>query len=150
MVRYFTESPAELQLVLEEPALWDNAVWEGLRRSAIVTQMLRLSRRDGEIAGVKIPAGSTVAPSLVSANGDPAKFPDPLRFDVRRANAGDSLTFGHGRHYCLGAPLAVPEARIALETLYARLPNVKADLDHELEFKPSLNMRMFGSQRATW
>jgi hypothetical protein len=150
MVRYFTESPDQLQLVLDDPRLWDNAVWEGLRRSAIVTQMLRLSRRDGEIAGVKIPAGSTVAPSLVSANGDPAKFPDPLRFDVRRANAGDSLTFGHGRHYCLGAPLAVPEGRIALETLYRRLPNIKADLDQQLEFKPSLNMRMYGSQRVSW
>src|SRR5204862_5226059 len=101
----------ELRLVRDEPRLWENAVWEGLRRSAIVTQMLRLSRTDAEIAGVTIPAGSVVAPSLVSANADPSKFPDPLRFDVTRANAGDSLTFGHGRHYCLGAPLAVPEGR---------------------------------------
>jgi cytochrome P450 len=150
MVRSFTESPDQLRLVLDDPRLWDNAVWEGLRRSGIVTQMLRLTREDAEIAGVTIPAGSTVAPSLVSANSDPSRFPDPLRFDVARANAGDSLTFGHGRHYCLGAPLAIPEARIGLETLYARLPTLQADLDFELEFKPSLNMRMYGSQRVGW
>ncbi len=150
MVRFFTECPEQLEILRDDPSLWDNAVWEGLRRSAIVTQMFRISRRDVEMAGVRIPAGSTVAPSLVSANADPERFSDPLRFDVRRANATKSLTFGHGRHYCVGAPLAVPEARIALELLYERLPNLKADLDQELEFKPSLNMRLFTSQRVSW
>jgi cytochrome P450 len=150
MVRFFTESPGELDVVLDEPALWANAVREGLRRSSVVTQLLRINQRDVEIGGIEIPCGSTVAISLASANADPARFPDPLRFDVRRRNASDTLAFGHGRHYCVGAPLAIPEARIALETLYRRLPSLKADLEQPLVFKPSLIMRRFTSQRVTW
>ncbi len=112
--------------------------------------MVRISTRASELAGVRIPAGSKVCASLASANGDPAKFPNPLSFDVRRANAADHLGFGHGRHHCLGAPLAAPEARIALETLYRRLPDLKADLDQELDFVPLLTSRMVVSQRVSW
>jgi cytochrome P450 len=150
MVRFFTESPDQLELVLADPALWENAVQEGLRRSAIATQLFRISTRDSEVAGVRIPAGSNVCISLASANADPARFPDPLRFDVRRENARDHLAFGHGRHHCLGAPLARPEARIALELLYRRLPDLQADLEQELEFVPSLTARMLRSQRVSW
>ena len=103
MVRFFTESPDQLQLVLDDPSLWDNAVFEGLRRSAIATQLFRISTVESELAGVTIPARSNVVISLASANGDPAKFPEPLRFDVRRENAAEHLALGHGRHYCLGA-----------------------------------------------
>ena len=150
MVRYFTESPAQLRLVLDDSSLWDNAVREGLRRSAIATQLFRISTRESEIAGVTIPAGSNVCVSVASANGDPAKFPDPLRFDVRRANAAEHLALGHGRHFCLGAPLAPPETRIAVEALYRRLPDIAADLDQELQFIPSITARVMLSQRATW
>ena len=71
-----------------------------------------LKRLDGLAAGVGIPARSNVAISLASANGDPAKFADPLRFDVRRENARDHIGFGHGRHPLPGlrqrAPAPVP------------------------------------------
>ncbi len=150
IVRLFTEHGDQLDLVLEDPSLWDGAVWEGLRRSAVATQMFRISRRDVEIAGVQIPAGSMLAPCIPAANADPDKFPDPLRFDVRRPNASKALAFGHGRHYCVGAPLAVPEARIGLELLYQRLPGLEADLSQELEFSPSMNMRVYASQRISW
>jgi cytochrome P450 len=150
MVRFFTESPAEIELVLEEPSLWENAVQEGLRRSAIATQFFRISTRESDIGGVRVPSGSNVCVSVASANADPAKFPDPLRFHVRRENAGEHVAFGHGRHHCLGAPLARPEAQIALELLYRRLPNLKADLDHAIEFVPSLTVRMIRSQRVRW
>jgi cytochrome P450 len=150
MVRYFTESPDQLQLVLDDPSLWDNAVYEGLRRAGISNQIFRISTRESELAGVRIPAHSKIGLSLPAANGDPAKFPDPLRFDVRRENASEHLALGRGRHFCLGAPLAPPEARIAVQTLYRRLPELMADLDQELEFVPSLSVRGIISQRATW
>ncbi len=150
MVRFFTESPDQLQLVLDDPSLWDNAIFEGLRRSAIATQLFRISTVESELAGVTIPARSNVVISLASANGDPAKFPEPLRFDVRRENAAEHLALGHGRHYCLGARLAPPEARIALEALYRRLPGLKADLDQEMQFLPSPVTRVLLSQNATW
>lgn len=150
LVRYFTESPDQLELVLEDPSLWDNAVLEGLRRAGISNQLFRISVKDSEIAGVTVPARSNVGLLLPAANSDPAKFPDPLRFDVRRENAGEHLSFGRGRHFCLGAPLAPPEARIAVEALYRRLPDLKADLDQQLEFVPSLAVRGIISQRVSW
>ena len=52
------------------------------------------------------------------------------------------LAFGAGVHYCLGAPVAIPEARIALQALYARLPGLRADLDEELEYIRTLEARL--------
>jgi cytochrome P450 len=150
MVRLFTAHPEQLTLVLDDPALWDNAVQEGLRRSAIVQQLFRISTRESVIAGVTIPERSHVIVSPTAANADPAKFPDPLRFDVRRANAGEHLALGRGRHFCLGSPLVLPEARIALQTLYRRLPGLKAELGQPLRYVPSVAMRGVLSQRVTW
>jgi cytochrome P450 len=150
MVRYFTQSPDQLDRVLAEPELWDNAIAEGLRRSGISNQLFRISLKESEVGGVRIPAHANVVLSLPAANADPAKFPDPLRFDVARPNAGDHLALGRGRHFCLGAPLVPPEARIACQTLYARLPELKADLEQTLEFVPALSVRAIISQNVTW
>jgi cytochrome P450 len=150
IVRLFTQHPDQLELLAAEPALWENAVLEGLRRSGLSLYRFLVTTREAEVAGVAIPAGSVVCASFAAANADPARFADPLRFDVRRENAAEHLAFGYGRHYCLGAPLAPPEARIALETLYRRLPGLEADLDQELEFVPALTARRIVSQTATW
>jgi cytochrome P450 len=150
MVRWFTACPDQRRLVLDEPGLWENAVQEGLRRSAIALHSLRISTRDTEVGGVPIPAGSNVWLGIASANADPRVFADPLRFDVRRPNVDEHLAFGRGRHFCLGAPLARPEARVALQVLYERLPGIEADLEQELEFVPSLLARLPASQRVAW
>jgi cytochrome P450 len=150
MVRFFTAAPDQLALVQEEPSLWPNAMAEGLRRAAISNQIFRIARHDTEIAGVGIPAGATVGIVIPAVNADPRKFPDPLRFDVRRENAGEHLALGRGRHFCLGAPLAPPEAQLALQSLYRRLPDIRADLEQKLEFIPALSVRGIISQRATW
>ncbi len=150
MVRHFTRDPGQLNAVLDDQSLWDNAIQEGLRRSAIALHSLRRSTRESRIAGVTIPARSHVWVGNAAANADPAKFPDPLRFDVRRANASEHVGLGLGRHYCLGAPLAPPEARIGLELLYGRLPGLTADLDQELEFVPSPVARVIVSQKVRW
>lgn len=150
MVRLFTEAPDQLQLVLEDPSLWENAMQEGLRRAGISYQLFRIATGDTEIAGVQIPTGSNVGIVIPAANADPAKFPDPLRFDIRRENASEHLSLGRGRHFCLGAPLAAPEAQTALQALYRRLPDIQADLDQELSFVPALSVRAIISQRATW
>lgn len=71
--------------------------------------------------------------SIASANRDAAHFPDPERFDISR-KPGRYLSFGFGPHGCLGAPLAKEKARIALETLFRRMPDIKLDESREIEW----------------
>jgi len=68
--------------------------------------------------------------SLTGACRDPAFFPDPDRFDVRRANARQNLAFAHGPHFCLGAHLARAEARAAILALLRALPGLRLDRAH--------------------
>jgi cytochrome P450 len=94
---------------------------EVLRLRPPITVMARVTTKDTTLAGVKIPAGRMVVPSLLSANHDEQVFTDPQRLDLARE--GRQIAFGHGIHYCLGAPLARLEGRIALEALFDRFPD---------------------------
>lgn len=78
-----------------------------------------------ELGGIEIPAGEIVLVSLHSADHDPERFPEPDGFDLDRSTSGH-LAFGHGIHFCLGAPLARLEAEIALRELAARFPEIEA------------------------
>jgi cytochrome P450 len=116
--------PAELARLRADPeGLADSAVEEMLRYDAPLQLFERTAAVDVPVGDVVIPAGRTVAALLGSANRDPAAFPDPDRFDVSRTpNA--HLSFGAGLHFCLGAPLARVELRIALATLLRRSPGL--------------------------
>ncbi|MFE3936029.1 cytochrome P450 [Streptomyces goshikiensis] len=103
-----------------------------------------------EIAGVRIPAGDSVMLSLASASRDPAHFPDPDRFDIRRPARGH-LAFGHGVHHCLGAPLARLEGRIALATLLRRLPDLTLATDPDsVERRPGAMLRGVAALPVSW
>ncbi|MFD9409778.1 cytochrome P450 [Streptomyces sp. NPDC059989] len=116
--------PDQLAALRADPRLLDGAVEEMLRHDGPVTAAaFRYAAEPVEIAGVRIPAGDSVMLSLAAASRDPGHFPDPDRFDIRRAAQGH-LAFGHGIHHCLGAPLARVEGRIAVETLLRRLPDL--------------------------
>ena len=107
-----------------DPSLVPGAIEEGMRFDTPIITWRRVAREDTEIGGVTIPAGAKVMLLFGSAHYDPAKFADPETFDPARPNASDHFAFGHGAHFCLGAPLARLEGRIALELLVAAAPDL--------------------------
>jgi cytochrome P450 len=117
----FLEQPDELTKVRHDPSLIPQLIEESLRYHSPVQALFRQTTQSVEIAGTTIPARATVMPLLASANRDARKFPDPERFDLTR-NADGHVALGHGVHFCLGAPLARLEAKIALEALLQHLP----------------------------
>jgi cytochrome P450 len=119
------DHPDQLAALQAEPALWPDAVDEALRLEGPVQMTGRFARRDTEVAGDLLRKGSVLITYLGGANRDPAMFPDPDRFDIRRANARDHLTFSAGRHFCVGAALARLEGEIGLRTLFDRYPDLQ-------------------------
>ncbi|MFJ3977391.1 cytochrome P450 [Streptomyces sp. NPDC090021] len=116
--------PAQLDLLRDDPELLEGAVEEFLRYDGPVNPgIARFAREDGEIAGVSVPRGATVLIASAIADRDPERFPDPDRLDITRQDNAH-LAFGHGVHYCLGAPLARLEGRIAIGTALRRLPGL--------------------------
>jgi cytochrome P450 PksS len=88
--------------------------------------------------GQTIPAGDMVVASLLGANRDPEVFDNPDTFDITRT-PNRHIAFGHGIHYCLGAPLARLEGVVAFETLLKRLPQLQLDIDvNEIEWNETV------------
>lgn len=116
--------PDQLDLLRAQPQLWSNAVEEILRYDSPVQRTGRLAHRDTEVAGLRVPAGSFIILLLGGANRDPAVFPEPDRFDIRRVEAGEHLAFSSGVHYCLGAALARVEGEVGLRALFRRFPDL--------------------------
>jgi len=118
--------PASLDAVIDEPELLPSAIEEALRYNSPFQFFLRRATLDVTIGGQSIRAGQRVLTINASGNRDEAAFPDADRFDVRRS-PNRHLSFGHGIHYCLGAGLGRLEAKVALETLLRRFPDVRPD-----------------------
>lgn len=131
-VRALLAHPAQLAALRADPdGLIDGAVEEMLRYDGPVQHATyRFAAADLELGGVTITAGSSVLVALAAADRDPARFaqPGPDVFDIRRTGPGH-LAFGHGIHFCLGAPLARMEGRIAVRALLERFPDLAGDPD---------------------
>ncbi|MUN37998.1 cytochrome P450 family protein [Actinomadura litoris] len=143
--------PDQLKLLRERPELLDSALEEMLRYDgSFETATWRFPLEPIEIAGTRIEKGYPVLLSLASANRDPGKFMAPDRFDVARAENGH-VGFGRGAHFCLGAPLARMEGRIAFEGLLRRLPNLALAVPPErLRWQRSLTIRGLESLPVTF
>ncbi|WP_432852962.1 cytochrome P450 family protein [Amycolatopsis sp. CA-161197] len=117
--------PAQLRLVLDGDRGWPDVIDETLRWQSPVSHLpLRYALAELDVAGTTIHAGDPILASFGPSGRDEACHgPDAAIFDVRRENKS-SLAFGHGVHYCLGAPLARMEAEIALPALFARFPEL--------------------------
>jgi cytochrome P450 len=117
-------NPDQFAALRANPDLVDGAVEEMLRFDGpLMHTTFRFTTEPITIGGTEIPAGEFVWAGLAAANRDPERFPDADSFDISRDTQGH-LAFGHGVHFCLGAPLARMEAQIALRGLIAHFPDL--------------------------
>jgi cytochrome P450 len=143
-IRTFAEYPDQWEMLRSNPALIPQAVEEVFRFRPSVQLLYRMVKHDVEIGGVRIPAGERVVVFLGAANRDPEKFDSPNVFDITRTPSPHT-SFGHGIHYCLGAPLARMEAAIALQALTARIG--KFHIPDGAVLEPLNNFIILGLQR---
>jgi len=150
VVWHLLRNPDQLAEVRRNSDLIPGAVEEAVRHDPAGIGFVRTATREVEVGGVRIPAGGKVFVMYASGNHDPQAFPEPERFLVGRDHTLQ-LGFGRGIHYCLGAPLARLEGRIALERLLARLPNLRlANSAEPPRWKPNIILRGLESLHVAW
>jgi cytochrome P450 len=131
--------PGQLALLQANPALAASAVEETLRYDAPVQMTARVAKGGMQVGDVSARDGALVLLLLAAAGRDPAVYPDPDQFDIRRG-AANHLAFAAGPHFCLGAPLARLEATVVLEAIASGMAEPKLD-EASLAYKPNLNLR---------
>jgi cytochrome P450 len=143
-MKYLVEMPGLQDQLRADPGLIPGFLEEVLRIEGSTKQTARLARKDAEIGGVKIPAGSRLLVALSAANRDPRRWDNPNQLVLGRKKILEHVGFGRGKHVCAGAPLARAEVRIIMEKFLAstarieldrgRHPNGVADLSYEPSF----------------
>jgi cytochrome P450 len=132
----FDDHPEVMDQLRANPARMPGAIEEVLRYRSPVQLMYRRAVSDVTIGDQQIAAGQMVVATLGSANRDPSQFPNPDVFDMQRT-PNQHMAFGHGVHFCLGAPLARLESKIALTIMLDRFQNIRRDREIPLELTGS-------------
>jgi cytochrome P450 len=137
--------PDQLEEVRANRALVKPAVEETLRWAGPVGTSTRQTTEATDLAGTKLEKGALIGAVLSSANRDPRRFPDPDRFDIHRRE-GAHVAFGVGNHFCLGAWFGRHLARVSLDILLDRLPNLRLDPERPL----TISGWEFRAPNSTW
>lgn len=148
-------------LLLSAPERWESVVSDRTQLPLVIEETLRLrnpvrglrrvTTRPVSLGGADIPAGAALYVHVGSANRDDTVFADPERFDPTRANLSEHVGFGKWTHFCLGAPLARLEARIALECLIERMPTLRLAAGAEaLEYMANAVVPGIRHLNVTW
>lgn len=133
------DHPEALGRLREEPRMIPAFIEEVLRYNGPVKMLTRRATEDVTLSGVTLPRGAIVVPLVAAANRDPEVFADPDRFDITREGRGH-VTFGFGIHFCVGAPLARLEGRIAFGEILRRFPPFSRE-SGQLSWTPSIALR---------
>jgi cytochrome P450 len=149
-VQLLDADPEQREAIKADPSLLPGAIEEILRRRSPTVGIFKTTTRDVEIRGVTIPARSLVWLAIASAAHDESRFAEPETLDVCRANAKDHMTFGKGRHFCIGAPLSRVEAKVGLEVLYERIRDIRVVPGQALNFQPILLTNVLQSLEVQW
>ncbi len=149
-LRLLLESPDQLEALREDPSLLPNALEEMLRMEAPIRGFFRTVMADTPLSGVTLPKGSRAFILYASGNRDETQFTEPERFDIHRADSKKHLAFGKGIHFCVGAPLARLEGRIAFELLLRRLPNPRLRTDAAAVRRSFFALRGFEHLPIAW
>ncbi len=134
--------PDQLAALQNDPGLIPNLIEEVLRLSTPTANMWRVCKKDTEVNGTQIPAGSMIQLRYSSGDRDERIFEHADAFDVTRKNARQNIAFGYGVHMCIGASLARKEMEVAFRVLLSRLDNFALDCaDDALVYPPNVLLR---------
>jgi len=128
LIQHLLEHPNQLSLLMDDWSLLPNAVEESLRFDAPVNGLFRTNTQDTEVHGVKLPKDTKVICMFGATNIDLEFWGEGAdEFDITRSPqlTKRHYAFGKGIHYCMGAPLARMEARVAVKSIFERLPNLR-------------------------
>jgi len=141
--------PEQWSLLQRNPGLAVGATEECLRYDPPVKSLQRIAADDIQLRDTVIRKLDRARWFITAANRDPAKFPDPDRFDITR-DPNPHVAFGSGVHHCLGATLARVEGQEAFKALVQRFPALELGTQGVVEYQPSITFRSVKTLPVTW
>ncbi|MEM6752120.1 MAG: cytochrome P450 [Cyanobacteria bacterium P01_C01_bin.38] len=151
-LKILLEKPELWQAIRENPSIIPGVVEEALRYDAPVPTVNRTTTGTVDLGGLILPKGTKLFLMYASANRDETKYENAENFDIKRFQQKNTphLAFGYGMHRCIGSRLALTEARIALQILSARLPNLRLQPNQEFTYIPTLRSRGCSNLFVEW
>jgi cytochrome P450 len=140
-LKLFANNPDQWALLRGDRSLMPGAVSEVLRLASPIQWFTRLVVKDHELGGVTLPEGSRAVVMFASANHDERKFPEPERMDITRKESTGQLSFGKGKHACLGMPLARLEMQVVFDVMADHVERIEVG-----EERLALNTTLYGHE----